>query len=70
MYNEVKQRMLVMSSLAFYRPTIDKHTKSSRSDATPTSSNNPFVAGGVCTVKPEKDSVAEKDGEGKTQLVQ
>ena len=70
------QRIPAMSSFAFYRPMKDTHTNnSSRPDATPTSSNsnnnnnNPFVAGGVCIVKPEKDSVAEQGGEGKTQLL-
>ena len=59
-----------MSSFALYRPTKSKHTKSSRPDAMPTSSSNPFVAGGVRIVKPVKDSVAEQDGECTTQLVQ
>ena len=64
------QRVLAVSSFVFYRPTKNKHTEGSRSDSMPTSPNNPFVAGGVRIVEPEKDPVVEQDGECKTQLVQ
>ena len=65
------QRVLTVSFFVFYHPTKNKHTEGSRPYSTPTSSNNPFVAGGVRIVEPEKDSVVEQDGEkSRTQLVQ